>query len=91
MYQRADIFTGNDLLQVAHGIHVEDDDGQVVFLAHAGGGEVHHLQPACQHFVVRDIVKLLGGRVFFGVGGIDAVYARAFQHHVGFYFDASQR
>ena len=43
VYQCADVFAVDDLLEVAHGIHIKDDDGQVVFLTHAGGGEVHHL------------------------------------------------
>ena len=39
-------------------VHVEDNDGQVVFLAHAGSRQVHDFQAAFQHFVVSDVVEM---------------------------------
>ena len=56
VYQCADVFAVDNLLEVAYGIHIKDDDGQVVFLTHARGGEVHHLQAAAQHFVPADMM-----------------------------------
>ena len=78
MHKSADVLAGYDLLEVAHDVHVEHVDGQVVLLAHASGGQVHYTQIACQHFVVSDVGKLGGRRVFLGVGSIDAIYARTF-------------
>ena len=57
MYQRPYFFALHYFLQVAYGVHVEDDDGQVVFLAHAGSRKVHDFQAAFQHFVVSDVVE----------------------------------
>ena len=77
-------------LEVAHHIHVEYIDRQIVLLAHRGGGEVHHAQVAGINLVEGDVVKLGGCGVLLGVGGVDAVHTRAFEHHVGFHLDASQ-
>src|SRR3712207_7067641 len=49
MHERSYLFAVDNPLQVAHCIHVEHVDGQVVFLAHADGCEVHHLEAALQH------------------------------------------
>ena len=40
--QRAYLFAVHHALEVAHHIHVEYIDRQIVLLAHRGGGEVHH-------------------------------------------------
>ncbi len=90
MHQGAYFFALHDALEVSDGVHVEDDDGEVVLLAHAGGGEVHDLEAAAQHFVVGDVGELGGCGVFLGVGGVDAVDAGAFEHDVGFDLDAAQ-
>jgi hypothetical protein len=42
MHKGADVFTAHYFLQVANGIHIEYDDRQFVFLAHASCGQVHH-------------------------------------------------
>lgn len=91
MHQRAYLLAGDDLLQIAHGVHVEDDDGQVVFLAHTGGCEVHDAQVAAEHFVIGDVGELRGRRVFLRISRINAVHARALEHHVGLNLDAAQR
>ena len=46
VYQRTYLLTLHYFHQVAHDVHIEDIDGQVVVLAHADGREVHHLQAA---------------------------------------------
>ena len=66
----------DNLFEVAHNIHVEDIDGQVVVVAHTDGAEVHHLQIACQHLVVGDVCELRCRRVFLGVSGIDAAVVK---------------
>ena len=42
VHQGADVLAVHHALEVAIDVHVEHIDGQVVFLAHGGGGEVHH-------------------------------------------------
>ena len=44
MYQCTDVIATHHFLQVAHGVHVEHNDRELVFLAHAGSGQVHHLE-----------------------------------------------
>lgn len=89
--ERSDVFAVHDLLEVADDVHVEDVDGEVVLLAHRRGGEVHDFQSAGVDLVVGDVGELRGGRIFLGVGGVDAVDAGAFEHDVGFNLDAAQR
>ena len=79
MHQRSYFFALHHFLQIAYGVHVKDNNGQVVLLAHAGSCKVHDFQTAFQHFVVGNVVELLGRRVFFRIGGIDAVNACPFQ------------
>ena len=42
VHQGADVLAVHHALEVTIDVHVEHIDGQVVFLAHGGGGEVHH-------------------------------------------------
>ena len=42
VHQGADVLAVHHAFKVAIDVHVEHIDGQVVFLAHGGGGEVHH-------------------------------------------------
>ena len=42
VHQGADVLAVHHAFEVAIDVHVEHIDGQVVFLAHGGGGEVHH-------------------------------------------------
>ena len=91
MHVSTDIFALHHLLEVTHDVHVEDVDGEVVLLAHGGGGEVHHLESAGVDLVVGDLGELGGGGVLLGVGGVDAVDAGALEHHVGLNFDAAER
>ena len=91
MHVGADGFALEHAAQVAGHVHVEDVDGEVVFATHGGGRHVHHFQTAAQHFIVGDLVELRGGGVFFGIGGVDTVHARTFEHDVGFDLDAAER
>ena len=70
MHQCADVLALHHPFQVSHDVHIEDIDGQVVFPAHADGGEIHHLQAAFQHLLVGDFGKLAGGGVFLRVGRV---------------------
>ena len=42
VHQGADVLAVHHAFEVAIDVHVEHIDGQVVLLAHGGGGEVHH-------------------------------------------------
>ena len=42
VHQGADVLAVHHAFEVAIDVHVEHIDGQVVFLAHGGGGEIHH-------------------------------------------------
>ena len=42
VHQGADVLAVHHAFEVAIDVHVEHIDGQVVFLAHGGGGEVHY-------------------------------------------------
>ena len=42
VHQGADVLAVHHAFKVSIDVHVEHIDGQVVFLAHGGGGEVHH-------------------------------------------------
>ena len=90
VYEGPDGFAVDDFAQVAILVHIEDIDGQVVVLAHADGGEVHHFQTAAEHFFVSDFVELHGGRVFLRVCRVDTVDASTLQHDVGFNLNTSQ-
>ena len=90
MNQGAYVFSLHYLLQIAYNIHIEHIDGQIVFLAHGGGGEVHYLESASVNLVVGNLFKLGGGGVFLWVGGVDAIHTGAFQHHICFNFNAAQ-
>ena len=59
-----DLLRRAHFLQITYGVHVEDDDGQVVFLAHASSRKVHDFQAAFQYFVVSDVVEFRCRRVF---------------------------
>ena len=63
---------------------VEDQDRQVVFHAVGDGRGVHDAQVAVADFFVGELAEQRGGRVFFGVGGEDAVDARGLHEDVGF-------
>ena len=90
VHQSADVLAGDDLLEVAHDVHVEDVDGEVVLHAHGGGGDVHYLQPLGNDILIGDVLELGGGGVLLGVGGVDAVHTGSLQHHVGLYLYATQ-
>ena len=91
VYQRTDFLTVHHPLQITHDIHVEHIDGEIVFLAHGGGCKVHYFQATIVDFVVGDFLELRGSGVFLRVGSINAIHTSAFQHDIGFDFDAAQR
>ena len=69
MHKRTNRFAVHNLLQIAHNVHVEHIDGEVVFLAHCCGCEVHHFQAASVNLVVCDVAELGFGRIFLMLFG----------------------
>lgn len=68
MHQCSNVFATHHLLQVSIGIHVEDDDREVVLLAHRGSRQIHDLEATRIDFIVGDIRKFSSRRVFFRIG-----------------------
>src|SRR5690349_7986821 len=64
-------------------VQVEDDDGQVIVLAKADGGGVHHPEALLQDLHVADLVEHLGVFDDDGIGVVDAVHLGRFQDDVG--------
>ena len=90
MHKRSDRLAVHNLLQIAHNVHVEYVDGEVVLLAHCCGCEIHHFQSASINLVVCDVAELGCGWVFLWVGCVDAVNACTLEHNVGFNLNAAQ-
>src|SRR5580704_8188519 len=57
-HQRTDLFAKHDTPDVPRLVHVENDHRQVVVLAEAHGGKIHHLEPLPQDFHVGNLVVL---------------------------------
>ena len=91
VYHRTNFFSVDYFLQISCWIDIEYYNREIIFLAHASSRKVHHLQTAFQHFIISDIIEFCSSRIFFRIGGVYPVYTGAFQHYVGFYFDAAQR
>ena len=66
VYQSPDVFSFHYFFQVAVHVHVENVDGQMVFLAHRSCGEVHYFQAFVVDFIVCDFTELRGRGVFSG-------------------------
>src|SRR5574344_922958 len=90
MHQRSDVLSVHHLLEVAHDVHVEHIDRQVVLLAHCSGGKVHHLQSASVNLIVCDVAELCCCRVFLRVGCIYTIHTGSLKHHVGLNLDRSE-
>ena len=52
----------------------QNDDREVVFHAKGECSHVHHFQLLTDAFIVCDLIVAFGFRVFFRVGGINAVH-----------------
>ena len=89
VYQSPDVFSFHYFFQVAVHVHVENVDGQMVFLAHRSCGEVHYFQAFVVDFIVCDFTELRGRGVFFRVGSIDTIHAGTFQHDICLSFDTA--
>ena len=64
--------------EVAGGVHIEDYDGKMIFLAEGCSRQVHHLETTVIDLVICNLVKFSCRRVFFGIGSVDTVHAGAF-------------
>ena len=84
MNQCANIFAVNHLFQVAMAIHIEDHDGQIIFLTQRGGGKIHHPESPLIYFIEGDGAELGSCGVFLRISGINTVYAGSLEHGIGF-------
>ena len=75
LHQGSHSLAGNYPIDVALGVHVEDDDRHVVVHAQRQRGRVHHLQAALERLAVRDLGEELGVAVLLRIGGVDALDA----------------
>ena len=68
MHEGAYLLAIHHLFEIAHDIHVEHIDGQMILLTHSGGREVHHPKIAIIDFIESDVLKLRGSGVLLRVG-----------------------
>src|SRR5690606_39629181 len=60
-------FSQYQILQVSFFVHIENDDGQVVFLAEGEGCHVHDIEVFFVYLLERNIGIPFGSRVFFWI------------------------
>ena len=80
-----------DAGEVARGLHIEDEDGHIAVAAEGESGTIHYLEVLGKGLVEGEIVVFDGRGVLFGIGGIDAVDAGAFEEGVSPDFKGAQR
>ena len=73
VYQGPDVFSFHYFFQVAVHVHVENVDGQMVFLAHRSCGEVHYFQAFVVDFIVCDCIEIEADVMLKGTR-VDGVY-----------------
>lgn len=78
------------LFEIPDRIHIEDDNRQIVLLAKRSRREIHYFQSPVIYFVIRDFIELRRGRVFLGIGRVDAVDPCTFKHNIGPDLDSPQ-
>ncbi len=72
-------------------VHVEDHHRQVVVLAKAHGGHVHHPQIALQNLHIADLIELHRVQVRDRVGAVDPFDLCCLHQHVGLDFHSTER
>src|SRR3989338_11549734 len=91
LYQRPDLLSGESLADIAGGMQVEDQDGDVVLHAEREGAGVHELEPFVYGRHVGDVLDELHLGVLLGVAGVDAVHLGGLEDHVGVYLGGAER
>src|SRR5580698_10742063 len=89
-HQRSDFFSLYHATNVSGLVHVEDDHGQVVVLAQAHGGQVHHLQPLFQNVHVGDVVVFHRVLEEHWICVVDTLNLSALEQHIGLNFHGAQ-
>ena len=82
MNQCTDFFSVKDLLQGTGSIDIEYDNRHVPVVAQGVGRLVKYPKFFCHRFGERNVLIFHGIGDLFGVGGVDAVNFRAFQHDI---------
>ena len=85
VYQSPDVFSFHYFFQVAVHVHVENVDGQMVFLAHRSCGEVHYFQAFVVDFIVCDFTERIHALYVRSGAGTDPRHDRRWCriHHQG--------
>src|ERR1039458_6566813 len=89
-HQRSYLFAQHYPADIPRLVHVEDDHGQVVVLAEAHGGQVHHLQPLAQNLHVGDLVVLDRVLHQHRIGVVDSIDLGSLEQHIGLDLHGSQ-
>src|SRR5690625_774546 len=84
------IFAERNPSHISFDVHIEDDDGEVVFSAERDGGGVHDLEVFGEDFVVGEFGVEDGVRVIDGVCAINAVDFGGFADDFGVDFHGAQ-
>ena len=71
-------------------MNIENVYGEIILLAHGGGGEVHHFKSKVVDFVIGNLAELSSCGVFLGVGSVDTIDTGTFEHHVGFNLNTAE-
>lgn len=90
MNEGTNFFSAKDTGEVAGDCHIENDDWHIAFGAKGESRLVHHLKMLAYGFVKGQAVVFDGRGVFFGIGGIDSIYACALKDGVSMYFKGTE-
>lgn len=80
----------HDVQQGAGLVHIEDAQRHLVVAAQADCRQVHHAQLAIQHFIVGQMIELLGMRVLEWICSVYTIDLGCLQNHVGIDLDGAQ-
>lgn len=75
--------------KIAGRLCIENQDGQVVFLAQRNCGQIHHLQIAFEDLAIGEPVEASCVGDTFRIGVVDAINAGAFDDALCFDFDCA--
>ena len=87
----SDGFAFDDAADVSRDFEVEDQEGDVAFLAHGQGGHVHDAEAFVEGFFEGEGFVAGCGGVFVGIGGVDAIDFGGFEEDVAVEFGGSER
>src|SRR5688500_9563787 len=90
-YQCTYIFAAHHVGQVTDPVHIEYNNGQVVFLAQSESGHIHHLKLFTDHFVEADGLVTGSTGVLFRIGRVNTIDTGTFKNYVCIDLDSTER